>query len=413
MGILRTFFVGLIIGGLLAVGWWVTHEQSKGRITTSASTPASESESVFPAQNPVTSAESVSRTGDTLLFSRRNAITKAVEIAGPAVVGVNVTSVREQLVRTNPFVNDPFFSGFFPPEIIRQKVESIGSGFIISKDGYILTADHVIENATAIVITLVGGKQEKAKLIGTDKVSDIALLKIEGDNFAYLNFSQTKEVIIGEWAIAIGNPFGLFNNNVKPSVSVGVVSTFGQDFDRNNEGRIYRDMIQTDAAINSGNSGGPLLNALGEVIGMNTMIYTPVQNQQGVGPSAGVGFAIPAFRLKAAVEMLKEGKSVNRDFNTGLAVQNLDPRLLHSMGLAESTKGVVISDVEQGSNADKAGVQPGDILIGLDTYDIVDVASVRRALDRLDLKVGDYITLKFLHEGKLHSVRVKLEASHK
>jgi len=143
------------------------------------------------------------------------------------------------------------------------------------------------------------------------------------------------------------------------------------------------------------------------------MIYTPVQNQQGVGPSAGVGFAIPAFRLKAAVEMLKEGKSVNRDFNTGLAVQNLDPRLLHSMGLAESTKGVVISDVEQGSNADKAGVQPGDILIGLDTYDIVDVASVRRALDRLDLKVGDYITLKFLHEGKLHSVRVKLEASHK
>ncbi len=413
---IRSFFIGILIGGILTAGWWFTHRNQTPVATNLRATQTGVNALVSTQPTSISTSASneayINRTNDSVYATRSNAITRAVAIATPAVVGVNVTAVREQLVRMNPF-NDPFFSGLFPPEVVRQRIESIGSGFLISYDGYILTADHVVENATEIVITLVGGKQENARLIGTDKVSDVALLKINGSNLPFVRLSDSRDILVGEWAIAMGNPFGLFNNNVKPSVSVGVVSTIGQDFDRNSEGRVYRDMIQTDAAINSGNSGGPLLNALGEVIGMNTMIYTPVQNRQGVGPSAGVGFAIPANRLKATIEVLKKGKSLNRDFNTGMHVQNLDPQIIRSLRLKAETKGVIVADVDRGSPADKAGIQPSDILIAMDEYEISDVPSVRRALDRLDLKVGDLVKLKLLRDGSERSVQMRLEAFRK
>ncbi|MCX7834762.1 MAG: trypsin-like peptidase domain-containing protein [bacterium] len=402
---LRTFLIGLILGGLVTAGWWYLREKPTHESTINTYTSFENSEKSNVAVSQSTEKKEIQ---ESIYESRRNAITKAVEIASPAVVGVNVIQVRERIINRNPFFNDPFFSEFFPPEIIRQRIESIGSGFIISEDGYILTCDHVVENATEILVTLYGGKQEKAEVVGTDRVSDIALLKIDGKNFPYLELDRDPP-IVGEWVIAMGNPFGLFNNNVKPSVSVGVVSTTGQDFERNREGRIYRDMIQTDAAINSGNSGGPLLNSLGKVIGMNTMIYTPVQNLQGVGPSAGVGFAIPSYRLISTVNVLKKGKSLNRDFYTGLRVQNLDLQLARSLGL-KSAKGIIVVDVERGSPAAKAGVKTADVILALDDYEIEDVPSLRRALDRLDLKVGDIIRLKILRDGKQLNVQLRLEA---
>ncbi|MDK9700683.1 MAG: trypsin-like peptidase domain-containing protein [bacterium] len=405
---LRTFLIGLILGGILTVGWWYTQRHTTGPVAR-AWNQAGEMVATESAQNLEATPEKVAIVGDSVRLSRQTGITRAVSVASPAVVGVNVVQVREQLVRRTPFFNDPFFSEFFPPEVIRQRVESIGSGFIISADGYILTCDHVVENATEILITLPGGKQEKAKLIGSDRVSDIALLKIDGSDFPFVKFCDTREPLVGEWAIAMGNPFGLFNNNVKPTVTVGVVSTIGQDFDRNREGRVYRDMIQTDAAINSGNSGGPLLNVLGDVIGMNTMIYTPVQNMQGVGPSAGVGFAVPAYRLREVVEAIKKGKTLNRDFYTGMSVQNIDILLMRSLGLSQP-KGIVVSDVEKNSPSARAGILPGDVIIGLDEYEIIDVPSLRRALDRLDLKVGDTVNLKVLRDRKERSVKMKLEA---
>lgn len=402
---IRTFIIGLIIGGLVTAGWWYLqeHPQNPSKTLTYTSLNTQESTNLSVTQN-----QNKKEVEESLYHSRQNAITKAVEMASPAVVGVNVIQVRERIIHRNPFFNDPFFSEFFPPEIIRQRIESIGSGFLISSDGYILTCDHVVENATEIIVTLYGGKQEKAEVVGTDRVSDIALLKIEGKNFPYLELDN-EPPIVGEWVIAMGNPFGLFNNNVKPSVSVGVVSTTGQDFERNREGRIYRDMIQTDAAINSGNSGGPLLNALGKVIGMNTMIYTPVQNVQGIGPSAGVGFAIPSYRLISVINVLKKGKSLNRDFYTGLRVQNLDAQLARSLGM-KNTKGIIVVDVDRGSPAAKSGVKVADVILALDDYEIQDVPSLRRALDRLDLKVGDIVRLKILRDGKEIQIQLRLEA---
>ena len=225
---------------------------------------------------------------------RHNAITKAVAKASPGVVGINVTAIEEY---TDPFFrffeDDPFFRYFFGDRFkYRVPVRSLGSGFIISPDGYIVTNDHVVGNAKEIVVTLSTGEKYKARLVGRDPVSDIAVLKIDAKkNLPYLTLGNSDDVIIGEWAIAMGNPFGLFELGNKPTVTVGVISAVKMNL-HSVEGRVYRDMIQTDAAINSGNSGGPLLNALGEVIGINTVIYTPNQG------NVGVGFAIPINRAK-------------------------------------------------------------------------------------------------------------------
>ncbi|HLP27152.1 MAG TPA: trypsin-like peptidase domain-containing protein, partial [Candidatus Didemnitutus sp.] len=215
--------------------------------------------------------------------SRRNAITRAVRKSSPAIVGINVTETRTQYYRDpwDDYFGDPFFRNFYGdrPRTYKRnyEVRSLGSGFLISADGYILTNDHVAGNASKIVVTMTDGTKHDARIIGTDPVSDVAVLKIEGRGFPFLTLSNSDDVEVGEWAIAFGNPFGLFDNNAKPTVTVGVVSNVGVSFTQPGEGgedRVYKNMIQTDAAISSGNSGGPLVNALGEVIGVNTVIYS-------------------------------------------------------------------------------------------------------------------------------------------
>ncbi|MFT5143312.1 MAG: serine protease Do, partial [Thalassolituus oleivorans] len=251
--------------------------------------------------------------------SRHNAITRAVETASPAIVSI---SVVQQIRYQDPF-SDPFFNLFFRDQRTRMRerqVQSVGSGFVVSPDGYIVTNDHVAGNGDLITVAFPNGDTFRAELVGTDAASDLALLKVTPEApLQYLNLDSATSPIVGEWCIALGNPFGLFEA-ADPTVTVGVVSATGRDLSPQ-DGRIYRDMIQTDAAINQGNSGGPLLNALGDVIGVNSAIISQS------GGSVGIGFAVPIGRVVRVISELKEKGFVDRSYYTGLTGRNVTPRI--------------------------------------------------------------------------------------
>lgn len=330
---------------------------------------------------------------------RHNAITQAVAIASPAVVGINVTEIREYRDPWSRFFgDDPFFRQFFGDRVYRQEIKGLGSGFIISPDGYILTNDHVAGNAKEITVTLTNGEKYKAELIGTDMVSDIALLKINGKNLPHIKLGNSDDIIIGEWVIALGNPFGLFEIADKPTVTVGVVSATGLNL-RPEGGRFYRGMIQTDAAINSGNSGGPLINTIGEAIGVNAVIFTPNQG------NVGVGFAIPINRVKKIVDELKIRGKIERDFYTGLEIQSVDLRIARYFGL-EKAEGVIVSDVKRNSPAEKAGLKVGDIIVEINGEKIVNEDNVLSIIT--EVKAGDILNLKVLRDKKYFNVKLIL-----
>ncbi|MFH1052468.1 MAG: trypsin-like peptidase domain-containing protein [bacterium] len=307
---------------------------------------------------------------DNLAHSRRNAITEAVAKSSPAVVGINVTEVRKVEYR-DPIFDDPFFQRFFgysrEPRYRNYEVQGLGSGFIISPDGYILTNHHVAGNASKVVVTMAGGEKYDAEIIGSDRISDVSLLKIKGENFPYIKFGSSDDIITGEWVIAMGNPFGLFDINSKPTVTVGVVSNYGVSlfYDK----KVYKDMIQTDAAISSGNSGGPLVNALGEVIGMNTVIFSTAQDQKGAG-SIGIGFAIPINRVKKVIDILAKNKTINRNFAIGMEVREIDDRIARYL-TTNIKEGVVIYSINRRSPAEDSGLEPGDIILEIDGTPVI------------------------------------------
>jgi serine protease Do len=339
---------------------------------------------------------------DQISNHRQNAITRAVATASPAVVGINVTEVREYTYR-NPwsqmFGDDPFFRQFFGDKTYKQEIKGLGSGFLISHDGYILTNDHVAGNAKEITITLTNKAKYKAKLVGTDLVSDIALLKIDGKDLPYLRLGNSDDVLIAEWVIAMGNPFGLFDISDKPTVTVGVVSATGMNLNAE-QGRIYRGMIQTDAAINQGNSGGPLLNSDGEVIGVNAVIFTPNQG------NIGLGFAIPINRVKSIVAELKKSGKVERNFWTGLEVQTVDARVAHYFDLAKA-EGVIVTDVKRRSPADDSGFKPGDIIIEVNSEKVSNDDDIMGIVQ--NSKAGDVLKMKIIRDKKFINLSLKLE----
>ncbi len=275
--------------------------------------------------------------------SRQNAITETVKNVSPAVVGINVTEIREY---RDPFGdmfgNDPFFRQFFGDRSYKQEVHGLGSGYIISDDGYIITNDHVVGNASKVVVSLTDGEHIDAEIVGKDSPNDIALLKINKNDLPYLKLGNSDDVIIGEWVIAFGNPFGLFEVNQKPTVTVGVVSSTGMKLS-SGENRYYRNMIQTDAAINSGNSGGPLVNSVGEVIGMNTLIYTGNQFNSG---NIGLGFAIPINKVKKIADDIRKHGTIDRNYWIGLRIQNIDNNIAQYYKL-KNTAGVIVVNVEK------------------------------------------------------------------
>ena len=329
---------------------------------------------------------------DQIARSRQTAITRAVASVSPAVVSVNVTEVRQVRDPFADFRNDPFFEYFFGrrPRTFARRVESIGSGFVISPDGYIVTNDHVAGNATEIEVLFPDGNSHAAELVGSDAPSDLALLKVDVDeSLPYLAFDTTSAPIVGEWVVALGNPFGLFEAT-KPTVTVGVVSATDRDLSAGENGRMYRDMIQTDAAINRGNSGGPLVNAVGEVIGVNTAIYTQS------GGSVGIGFAVPARKAVRILDELRTTGSVDRSYYTGLYVANVTERIAQALDL-NRTRGVLVRDVDPNSPAAQAGIQPYDVIA---TIEGESIDSRDDYVARIyDFRPGDRVQVRLIRDG--------------
>lgn len=328
---------------------------------------------------------------DEISGSRQSAIVQAAQKVGPAVVSISVMQVR--VVREQPFLSpfaDEFWDRFFRPREYKEKVYSIGSGFIINPDGYILTNAHVVQGADELMVTLTSGEQHEGKVLGLDEASDLAVVKIDAGNLPSAELGNSGDLIIGEWAIAIGNPFGYLLDDPNPTVTVGVISAVNRNIKRERgQVQIYRKMIQTDAAINPGNSGGPLVNAYGEVIGINTFIFTTSRG------SEGIGFAIPINRAKTLLsDLIEHGRIIPAWI--GLRVQEVNPILAQSLDL-ERAEGIIVSSVEKDSPAEKAGLKMKDVIIQVDDQKIrslsdwEDMAYLVRAKQSLEItfKRGD------------------------
>jgi serine protease Do len=389
--IMLLFFVCICAGTILG------YTLAPRRASSSAAPAGSEQKSSL-----FTSVEQQKSSDDEISKSRKNAITNTVESISPAIVGITVTEVREY---RDPFSNffgdDPFFRQFFGNRSLKQEVKGLGSGFIISSEGYILTNDHVAGNAKEIIVTMTNGEKYPAELVGTDMISDVALLKIKGKDFPYVKLGNSDDVIIGEWVITFGNPFGLFENIDKPIVTVGVVSAKGMNLNVD-ENRSYRGLIQTDAVINAGNSGGPLVNSAGEVIGINTLIYTAGVSQAYIG----YGFAIPINRVKSIVDELQKKGKVERNFWTGMEVNIVDQRIAKYFGL-KNAEGVIISDIKKNSPAEKASLKVGDIILEINGEKIQTEETIISIIN--DAKAGDVLALKVYRDKRTFDVNLTLE----
>lgn len=337
--------------------------------------------------------------GDDILSSRQNAIVKSTRLVAPCVVGIVVTQI--QVVRQPYYTND-FFDFFFGPDMSPkyQKVESIGSGFVIRKDGIILTNYHVVQNAAQLFVNFSNGQRLEGKVIGVDERADLAVIAVDHKSLQSVKFGNSDDVMIGEWAIAIGNPFLNFINDVHPTVTVGVVSALNRNF-APSEGVYYQGMIQTDAAINPGNSGGPLVNASGEVIGINTFIFTGSNNNKG---SIGIGFAIPIKRARrVADELIEFGK--RRQVWTGISVQDLNRSMALSLGY-NSVEGVVVVSIQPGSPGQKAGLREGDIIVQMGNRIIQSHLDIDGFF--LDYFAGDKVDIVISRKGKNENIQLTL-----
>jgi serine protease Do len=318
--------------------------------------------------------------------SRRTAITEAVTRVAPAVVTVQT----EILQRVAP---DPFewlFGGGESP----QRSAGLGTGFIVRPDGVIVTNAHVVAGATQVSVMLRDGKTYPAKLLGADETNDLAVIKINATGLPVAKLGNSENLLIGEWAIAIGNPYGFMLGNSEPSVTAGVISGTGRNLVARGEGSAaYFDMIQTDASINPGNSGGPLVDADGEVIGVNSSIYSTS------GGSIGIGFAIPINRASRVVDDLLEHGAVRRPWiGVKLRVTTAD-----NVRTAIAT-GAVIATIVPGSPAAKAGLQPGDVILQEGNRPVRNQFDWEAAL--LDLRVGQPANLRIRRSGRDMTVSV-------
>ncbi|PMQ02395.1 MAG: serine protease [Dictyoglomus sp. NZ13-RE01] len=371
---LAIFIIGALLGGLIGTvgGYYIIKNQNKSSASTTTT-------SVIPTQEVYVPKS---------LDAFEKDIVTIVNKVMPAVVNISTVTLVED-----------FFFGVTP-------VSGVGSGFIIDPKGYIITNYHVVEGAKKIDVTLGENKKYKGRLVGYDKRSDLAVIKIDGDNFPYLPLGNSDNLQPGQFAIAIGNPFGL-----NRTVTLGIVSALNRTIVEPNGVRL-ENLIQTDAAINPGNSGGPLLNIKGEVIGVNTAIQSNAQ---------GIGFAIPINKAKEIAEkLIKEGKITYPWI--GIKGYAIEPEFLNYIKFPVD-KGVVIAEVIPGSPADKAGLRGGDrqiyiddtaIIVGGDIITKIDGKAVESMEElRAEVqkrKVGDWVTITYIREGKEYTVRLQLSA---
>lgn len=318
------------------------------------------------------------------------AMASIVEAVKPAVV--NISTVKTVRLR-DPFFDDPFFRRFFgEPFMPRERKQSgLGSGVIVDPSGYILTNNHVIRGADEIKVTLLDKREFKGKVIGTDPKTDLAVVKIEAKDLPYIELGDSDKLKVGELVIAIGNPYGL-----NQTVTMGIVSATG----RANVGIAdYEDFIQTDAAINPGNSGGALVNVRGELIGINTAIFSTTGGYQGIG------FAIPSNMAKAVMQQLIKHKKVVRGW-LGVTVQALSAEIKKHFGLKED-RGVLINQVFENSPAEKAGLKEEDIILQYNGKDITDPTQLRNLV--AGTLPGKEVELKIFRDGKILSIKVTIE----
>jgi serine protease Do len=310
-------------------------------------------------------------------------------VAGQAVKGIaNISSLQVVRTRNSPFSNDPFFSYFFGDQDAfgshDRRSLSLGSGVFISADGYVVTNNHVVgENVREITIALPDKREIKGKVIGTDPATDIALLKINVSGLPVVPWGDSSQLKVGEWVLAIGSPFQL-----SQTVTAGIVSATG----RANMGFAdYEDFIQTDAAINPGNSGGALINTRGELVGINTGIYSESGGYQGIG------FAVPSNLARHVVDDLLKYGEVRRGSIGYIGIEKLTSQLAEEVG-ATGTSGALVSRMTRASEAYEAGIRPGDVIVGFNGQPIEDTGRFSRLV--ADAKIGTTATVKLLRNGK-------------
>ncbi|MEH6543778.1 MAG: DegQ family serine endoprotease [Porticoccaceae bacterium] len=322
--------------------------------------------------------------------------TDLIEKNSPAVVKINTIDKvssnlrRQELPPNMPDIFRDFFQQRPSPE---RKSQAIGSGFIISQDGYILTNNHVVDGADEIQVRLNDRQEFAAEVVGVDRRSDLALLKVDAEDLPSVKFAKSDDLRVGEWVVAIGSPFGL-----DYSASAGIVSAIGRSIPTE-RGEDYVPFIQTDVAINPGNSGGPLFNLKGEVVGINSQIYTRS------GGSIGLSFAIPVSVALEVVDQLKDKGRVERGW-LGVYIQDVDKDLAKSLGLSKP-QGALIARVEENSPADKAGMKPGDVVIKLNGRSIVDASDLPHTVGLI--KPGTTVAGTLIRNGQRREVSVKVD----
>jgi serine protease Do/serine protease DegQ len=315
-----------------------------------------------------------------------------VKRISPSVVNIATRgTIKEKPGQRNPLLDDPFFRRFFevPPDAKprERQFQSAGSGVIVdAKNGYIITNHHVIENASEITITLLDNRSFSAKIIGSDEGADIAVLQAKQPSLIAMSLGDSSHLEVGDFVIAVGNPFGL-----QHTVTAGIVSALGRS-GINPEG--YEDFIQTDASINPGNSGGALVNLRGELVGINSAILS------GSGGNIGIGFAIPVNMVKGVMDQLIKYGQVKRGV-LGVNIYNVTPEIAKEFGLAESS-GALVAGVAQGSAAEHAGVKTGDIITSINGNNMKSASELRNAIGML--RVGDKVDIGLLRDGKAHKV---------
>jgi serine protease DegQ len=317
-----------------------------------------------------------------------SSFSSAARKAMPSVV--NIFTSKEVKLPRHPFTDDPLFRRFFGDQFDgeTQRTASLGSGVIVGTDGYILTNHHVIEAADEIEIAFNDGRQAKAILVGNDPESDLAVLKVEVKNLPAVTFGRLDQVNVGDVVLAIGNPFG-----VGQTVTLGIVSALGRSHLGINT---FENFIQTDAAINPGNSGGALVDVNGNLIGVNTAIYSRS------GGSMGIGFAIPVSLARQVLEEIIATGTVTRGW-IGVEVQDITPDLAESFKLGNN-KGVLIAGVVRNGPADKAGVKPGDILVEVEGRPVVDSSAMLNLV--AEARPGNVATLKVLRNNSPLAVKL-------
>ncbi|ACZ32880.1 protease, Do family [Chlamydia pneumoniae LPCoLN] len=347
---------------------------------------------------------------DVLLKEISGGFSKVATKATPAVVYIESFPKSQAVTHPSPgrrgpyenpfdYFNDEFFNRFFGLPSQREKPQSKeavrGTGFLVSPDGYIVTNNHVVEDTGKIHVTLHDGQKYPATVIGLDPKTDLAVIKIKSQNLPYLSFGNSDHLKVGDWAIAIGNPFGL-----QATVTVGVISAKGR-----NQLHIadFEDFIQTDAAINPGNSGGPLLNIDGQVIGVNTAIVS------GSGGYIGIGFAIPSLMANRIIDQLIRDGQVTRGF-LGVTLQPIDAELAACYKL-EKVYGALVTDVVKGSPADKAGLKQEDVIIAYNGKEVDSLSTFRNAVSLMNPDTR--IVLKVVREGKVIEIPVTVSQAPK